>query len=322
MGVVLLAVVGLTVRLASGDGDGGGRAIGWITDAGEFAIGDTTSDVVETVSGLQVDCVQCPIAVAGGSAWVAGSGEVYRVDVGGLEYERVAEGERVFASDDGQFVYIRTGDSIERMRPSDDATAGPWIVPDGRDLTNPPQAAGDEILLTDAAEGTRLFTWAVTTGDVEEIPIAGRLIDTYQIGDEGISGVATFDCVDGQCQVLLWERGQGVRKIDAPAIVSAMYRGGGFSPNGNKLATFVGTDEPSVGAHAHLAVVSLESGDISIIQIASLPIGEPVAYGSWSDDGSKVLFGGLDGHSFLLDIRSDEVDELGAPASYSTVLFE
>jgi hypothetical protein len=77
-----------------------------------------------------------------------------------------------------------------------------------------------------------------------------------------------------------------------PADSSGFAQGGGFSPNGTLLATFVRTGVPDGASLVHAEVYDLASGLLTPIG-PGLLAAELTGSGTWSADGRYLYFGGL-----------------------------
>lgn len=68
--------------------------------------------------------------------------------------------------------------------------------------------------------------------------------------------------------------------------------GGGFSPDGTKLAVFVRSDQSNLSPTTELALVT-GSGSINVVPGSVINIGEALAWAEWYPDGSHLIAGGI-----------------------------
>jgi hypothetical protein len=86
-----------------------------------------------------------------------------------------------------------------------------------------------------------------------------------------------------------------VRSIRPPPGYVGFAQGGGFSPNGKLLATFVPSPGPDGSSVLHLAVMRLSTGTTTVVGPSLIAAQELVGDATWSADGHWVYFGSLSG---------------------------
>jgi hypothetical protein len=266
-------------------------------------------------------CTTCPVIRVGEYAYTAQNGTVYRLDPGTTRLRAVGTGSDVFPATTPGLFYVQVGDRVERWRATRGRVAGPWRIPAGYRLTDPPLAVADGVLVEtdgDAIE-TTLARWDTGSGRVTRLGTVWHPIDTFRPGGARTSRVAWVDCPASgapPCALVLGDSVMGARRrIVAPTPGTGFLYGGAFSPDGSRLAAFVSASRG--GGTATLVLVDVATGQVQPVPDASVDIGEAYGYATWSPSGRWVVFGGIDPPMHAFELGTRAAVALPYPSDYS-----
>lgn len=289
------------------------------------ATGDTT------IVGPEGDpkrnwCETCPLVADGSGAVTAQNGVMYRFDPSRLDWRALGPGDAVFASPFIGEVYVAVNGQLERRSVDGHQTAGPWPVPAGytAGVFQAPRAVNNGVLIESSERNTaerKLALWDPPTGRVQPLGSASELIDTHIPAANAPSTIARVDCTQpGQptkCVLLITNSVTGeMRRVSSPVAGSGFIFGGSFSPDGTRLAAFVSATQG--GGNAQLVIVNVNTGDVQPVRSATVAIGEPYGYATWSPSGDWVIFGG-GGSMNAYRLGSSAAAALPFPSNYSVV---
>src|SRR5690348_1081106 len=190
-------------------------------------------------------CTMCPLVRVGDYAYTAQNGTVYRLDPGSTRLRAVGTGSDLFRATTPRLFYVQVGDRVERWRATRGRVAGPWRIPAGYRLTDPPLAVADGVLVETDGDGidTTLARWDTGSGRVTPLGTVWHPIDTFRAGGARTSRIAWVDCPPSgapPCALVLGDSITGARRrITAPTPGTGFLYGGAFSPDGTRLAAFV-----------------------------------------------------------------------------------
>jgi hypothetical protein len=71
--------------------------------------------------------------------------------------------------------------------------------------------------------------------------------------------------------------------------------GGGFSPDGRRLAVFANSTDKDGDPTAQLAIVNSRSGSLTLVKDVDVFVGDSVHWADWLPDGRHLITGGLGG---------------------------
>lgn len=258
---------------------------------------------------------------------------ILRVDTTDGSIKDLGPGLFVFPRPDGTSLYVvlsqnstalRTMTAIERIDIDGHVLGGPWTLPDGQVLPNPPRAVvGGVLTQTDEnAPDHTLSVWNPTTDHLSIVGPFRNLIDTYTAAGATSSVVAftASDCRTLGCTLMITRVPNGSpRRIAAPDHAPGFIGGGAFSPNGDQLAVFVDRAHEAYNPGGRLVVVTMATGEATPIVASTVRFGEPYGFATWSPDGNWVYFGGLSPHLKAHYRDTPDAVDLPLPAYYSVV---
>ena len=331
-----------------------------------FRLGDPVTGASRTVAGpAEGSCLVACIARIGGSVFAGSPSGVYRLGLNGSASIRVADGQLVFAAarTDEFYVAITTasaplGSMVRLVAVSGARLGGPWKVPAGYALADPPRATESGIVVTsfhpgpgpDPAGSSWLSLWDPVTGHVAR-PFAtgaGTLVDATASPDRHLAAWTqpTSRIVEGSWQyharqvtapytvadLTITDLSNGRRRVvQAPSDSLGFIGGGAFSPDGSTLAAFVQLNHvlgPGLnGQVMELVLINTATGSLHPVSGSATEFGEAYGFASWSHDGRWVFFGGLTsqsgvgvlGHMGAYRPGTSRAAELRLPANYSAI---
>ncbi len=326
----LRAVGGTADALAT---EGTGSALVWTAGDALFR-GDPSTGTVRQFAPLGHNCGTCPILRVGRSLFVGDDNGLQRLDGSGNPTRRIAEGDIVFRStrDDELFVATRSrlaplGADVTLIDLNGTVLDGPWQLPAGYELTNPPRATSRGILVQSPPNTFphSFALWDPRTGAVAPaFGEGGTLIDTFTSPDHSLVAWTNNGCATDACELFITDIETGkTKEISAPKGDVGFLGGGAFSPDGSRLAVFAILDRGDVGGDAggrrmELVIVDVASSDATRVSRSEDEFGETYGFATWSPNGQWLFFGGIrQVHAHRLGTPDAVALEL--PAEYSTV---
>ena len=274
---------------------------------------------------LPLQCGTCPLLRIGESIYAGSDFGIFAMDPPTYIPRKIADANLVFASSVADELFVATtnrdhpnGTDVRRITTTGAPLGGPWPVPDGYWLTSPSRVTARGIILESPPNTwSRTFTiWDPATGRMGPLGKGTRLIDTHVEG--GSTRVARVtDCGREHCPLAITDLASGqTREVDAPGSDVGFMGGGGFSPDGTKLAAF--SVLPGVERRARLVIVDVSTGRVRPVERSTLRFGEAYGFATWAPNGNWVFSGGLDQ---LLAHRNGARDAapVDAVAQYSAV---
>jgi hypothetical protein len=242
---------------------------------------------------------------------------VYRLDLAGAQPVRVADGDLVFAAPGADRLYAATspvtdplGGGVFLINTSGARLGGPWPVPAGYSLTDPPRATATGIAITTPVTQStpgpvQLALWDPRSGLVRRLGPMQGLIDTAARAsrdlmawtrDSGRVAEGTWRYqgrfVEGSyhlSDVVVYDTATGAsRVVPAPAGSLGFIGGGAFSPDGSKLAAFVQLNHvlgPGLnGQVMELVIIDTATGKLHQVRGSRAEYGEAYGFATWSPD--------------------------------------
>lgn len=334
--VVMLAVAAVAVRSRE-DGltspaalrdEGTGTRLIW-GDRG-LVLADPDTGTQRELGGPDLRCGTCPILRVGRSLYLGGHDGIYRLDPPNFGATRIADGNIVFRTSRPDELYVATADrdalrgtDLRRITTTGEVRGGPWPVPDGFSLTDPPQVTARGVLLESYPT---LAVWDPATGATRTIPAGGGPIDTFVRDGATIVASVFGKCEESPCPLFLTDVTGRTRAIEPPDDDVGFVLGGGrFSPDGSKLAAFSVLNRGFVGGEGggrrmRLVIVDVATGTVSPIRKSTGEFGEDYGFATWSPDGQWVFFGPLEsGAMGAHRLGTRDAVGLDLPANYSAV---
>ena len=305
-------------------------------EGGALVLGDPETGERRGLGGPPLWCGTCGILRIGQSLFVGGNDHViHRLDPPGFSPRRIADGHVVFAGPNSNELYVASvsagapqGDYLRRITTEGEPLAGPSAVPDGHWLTSPPRAVPGGILLESPPNSfeSSIKMWDPASGRITTVGDGTRVIDVAPRRDDTVLLARTGrDCRFEFFDLLLTEPARGeTRRVAPPGNDLEFIGGGGFSPDGTKLAAFSALNRgvsggSDGGRRMQLVIVDVASGTVTPIDGSVGEFGEGYGFATWSPDGKWVFFGGLDDRAGAHRAGTVDAVRLPVPAAYSMV---
>ena len=133
-------------------------------------------------------------------------------------------------------------------------------------------------------------------------PYAGGryLIGSYHDAVNDLDAWIRASCDEPFCALVITDRRTGAqREVPAPPGTFGFIGGGGFSPDGTKIAALAATRGSLVGGDGggrrmQLVVIDVATTAATLIDQPRAEFGEEYGYAIWSPDGHWVFYGALD----------------------------
>ena len=280
------------------------------------------------VSSATYSCSACPGVRIGRYVFLV-QPRILRVDTTNGNVRVLGPAVLAFPHPDAASLYVvlseestatATTTVLDRIDVNGRVLGGPWTVPSGQVLSNPPRAVIGGVLTQtneNAADHT-LSVWNPATGARSTVGPSRDVIDTYTAPNAGSTLIAytAAGCDTTGCDLMLARFPDGSsHRIVAPEGAPGFIGGGAFSPAGDQLATFV--DRLRDGGN--LVIVTVSTSTATPISGSRVGFGEPYGFATWSTDGDWLYFGG--GHPKIKAHYRDTPDavDLPLPSWYSTV---
>jgi hypothetical protein len=301
--------------------------VAWADYDGRLHLGQLNGFTQRVVAQADADPT-APLVTAGGRiywvrSWVPGPDgstapnehpAVFGYDVATGRSERIAAGIQVMASTDRRFILIQTSQRLLTEYWLDGTPKGRTLrLPHGWFLlrpslnSDPTPVVADGILVVSSAlphsqaqpdDGT-LGIWHPSTGRVQIVGPAWQVTATYTAPDARHSLIAWTPASCGgsdQCPMNITNTASNsARIVHSPS--GPFLWGGAFSPDGHQLAAFVGSAAEDGNPTAQLAIITVRSGALRLVQGALTWAGDAVGWAQWLPNGRHVITNGL-GASF------------------------
>ncbi|MEY2567221.1 MAG: hypothetical protein QOE35_1750 [Actinomycetota bacterium] len=277
-------------------------------DGDTLMAGDPKTGAARPIDAPAAWCGTCQLVRVGPSLFYGGTGATWRLDPPSYVAQQVETAQKVFPAARANAVYVAdasgaspNGNHVRLVTVDGAPLGGPWDLPTGYSLTDPPRALATGIVVASPANSfpQRFATWDPGTGRVgRAIGTGGRVIDTFSSAGRSLVAWTREPCQES-CDLVITdvakEHDVAVRR---PATDRGFIGGGGFSPDGSTLAAFSVLDAGNVGGDAggrrmRLALVDARSGRVTLVAGAPAEFGEDYGFATWSPDGRWVFFGGL-----------------------------
>jgi hypothetical protein len=295
--------------------------LAWVAPSGLVVADPYRGDATPGASSVGDWCSTCPLIGVGDYAYTAQNGRIYRLDPGGTRLRAVGTGADLFKATTPGLFYVRVGDRLERWRATRGRVAGPWRIPAGYRLTEPPVAVADGVLVVsdrDSIELT-LARWDTGSGRVTRLGTVWHPVDSFRARGARTSTVAWVDCPASgapPCALVIGDSVGGARRrIAAPEPGTGFLYGGAFSPDGTRLAAFVSATRG--GGTATLVIVDLATGRVRPVAGSTVEIGEAYGYAAWSPSGRWLVFGGIDATMRAYELGTARAVPLPYAGAYS-----
>lgn len=268
---------------------------------------DPVTGAQEPLVTFDGSCIHCGVIAFGNKLFTAQGAlrridpELRTVDVLGPAFGAFpsADGSQLFVVDDRSQTATTTHTSLHAISGDGTVVGGPWTVPDGYELTEPPQRAvphrGVLVQTDENAPDHTLAIWHPDTGALTNVASVRHLIDVYVRPDQTwIAAFVSAGCHNTGCTIALadFDHGQ-TTVVQSPTGESGFYAGGAFSPDGTTLAAFAATTAGTSNPGAELALIDVTHGTARLIDDSYVPVGEPYGFATWSPGGNWLYFGGL-----------------------------
>jgi hypothetical protein len=309
--------------------DGTGADLLWARNGG-FTLADPETGERRDIAGPEVRCGTCGIVRVGETLFAGGDDGIYRLDPPSVGARRITDGNVVFPAVEPDELFVATasraaphGAQVRRVSTLGAPLGGPWSVPDGYWLTDPPRATSAGVVVESPPNRFEktLKIWDPSTGEVTTTLGRGtRVIDST---DGDVAWVRA--CGAEACTLALTDVASGrTRDVAAPVGDVGFVGGGAFSPDGSKLAAFSMTGAGATGGDAggrrmRLVVVDVRTARAAPVARSVREFGESYGYATWSPDGRWVFFGGLDRSGVHRVGSRDAVALAHIPSEYSAV---
>lgn len=282
--------------------------VAWVDYGGQLHLGNLATRAQHVVANVDA-AADDPMIQADGRLYWAGSNNApvrdYDIATGKIGY--LARGESVFASANGQHIYIaQTGRRLIEL-PADGigaprrlALPAGWHMSGG--LGNWSVAGGIVVYSgpADQRRGpTALGVWNPRTGHVKII-------------GQDIVVTGTYTPAGASYSLLAWTGGRrpccrlGITNTSTRATVTVrspgrygftyggLFSSGAFSPGGTRLAVFVNTtnpQDPYNSPYSVLAIVNTRTGALRLVRAARLVTTEDVGWARWLPGGNQLIVG-------------------------------
>ena len=343
----LLVVIGLVAVALQSDDEGEQLAAGEETSSADalrnegtateivqawdygLTIADPETRAERYIGGPSISGFACPSCAAftlGQSLYVAGQDGVYRLDPPDFASNRIADGNIAFPGSAPDELYVATarsgsphGTDLHRVTSTGADRGGPWPIPEGYWLTSPARATARGVILESPPNSfEKTFTvWDPATGAMGPLGRGTRVIDTHVADGSTVVSRTIDDCSQDACLLAVTDTASGrTREIQPPGDDLGYLGGGGFSPDGTKLAAFSVSNIDT--RSMRLVMIDVATGAATPIAKSNARFGEGYGFATWSADGRWVFFGGLDEFRAHRVGAKDAV-KLSLGATYSAV---
>jgi hypothetical protein len=277
-------------------------------------------------------CQACPGVRIGGYVFLV-QPRILRVDTTDGNVRDLGPGLLVFPNPDAASLYVMlssesttttTTTVIERIDVNGHVLGGPWTLPTGQVLSNPPRAViGGVLTQTDenAADHT-LSVWNPATGLRSTVGPFRAVIDTYTAANATSSLVAytAAGCDTTGCGLTIARiPGGPSHRVVAPEGAPGFIGGGAFSPDGDQLAAFVDRLPERDNPGGNLVIITVGTSAADRIVASTVSFGEPYGFAAWSADSQWLYFGGLSAQLKAHYRDTPDAIDLPLPAFYSIV---
>jgi hypothetical protein len=299
--------------------------VAWVDNEGQLHIGDISGFTQRAVAQADADPT-APLVTAGGWVfWVRSqqlnangsvrpipNPKVFGFDTATGQTEQIGPGTQVIASVDQSFIYVETdsrhlteywldGTHKGRTLPLPDG----WFLLNSSGNSDPTPVIADGILVVSTAyphttqtggDGT-LAVWNPSDGRVRALGKAWEVSATYTAPGARSSLVAWYPASCGtskSCTLSITNTANySSRSVTSP--IGHFLWGGGFSPDGSRLAVFANSRYMPGSPTAQLAVVDTRSGSLKLVKGVYVYVGDSVHWAAWLPNGRHLITGGLGG---------------------------
>ena len=287
----------------------------WFDADGHLHLGDLATKRQRVVAAADAD-PGTPLTAVGGRVYWVNAGAwapfVQDVDLATGRVQDLGSGQSVFASADGQHVFIAGADGVTEESAAGRAqvrqlTPPPgWYLPGdgGNAPLDAPAAVGGGFLVQSSdfqasPAPARLGDWDPATG---RVTVLGRVVSA----NFGIIGAVTPPgsrsglvawvppTCRGWCAVRIANTSTGqIRTLRSP-LRYGFALGGAFSPDGRELAVFVNRTPGGGGQTVQLAIASTTTGVLRLVPRVRVVLGPPQDWLRWLPGGRQLIVGGAD----------------------------
>lgn len=277
--------------------------VAWVDDGGQLHIANLATGA-QQVTAVPGASPADPMITAGGRLYwadISAKGAPIRsYDTASGKARSLARGSSVFASADGQHLYIVTTSTSLSELPADAAGASRRLtLPAGWYLSGllGNWAAAGGIIVYSARDASTTSALAIWNPDTGRVNVLGRDLDV----------IDTWTPAGGQYSLIAWTS-HGVLGITSTATAATMtvpspgrygftYGGlftrGAFSPDGTRLAVFVNTTDPQDPSREPISEPAILDTRTGKLRVAAAPLGtyEDAAWARWLPGGRQLIVG-------------------------------
>jgi hypothetical protein len=289
--------------------------VGWVDYNGQLHVGDVATLAQHAVANVRAVAGIGQLVQAGGYLYAGGSAVIRRFDPATGQIRPVARGAAVFASADGQRLFVpQSASSLMVLPASGRGTARRLMLPAGWYIDPqylPAQTVAGGVVVESRPGGpsrppASLAVWNPATGTVRVIAPDGgavRAASTAPGARYSLLAWQTDTCLLGNCPIEITNTASlSTVTVRSPLHAGFTGLGAAFSPDGTRLAVFARTAPVSslTPGLSELAVVSTRTGRVRTVPGVRLDTPEDAGWVLWLPGGDRLLAGALQG-SYAVD---------------------
>jgi hypothetical protein len=290
--------------------------VAWVDYQGQLHVGDVATRVQGVVASVPALAGIGRLLQADGRLYAAGAGVIRQFNIATGAVRQVARGDGIFASADGQHLYITRGSGGLFELPADGSgDLRQLSIPAGWYLDPPDQAVAGGIVVVGPhpadQPGRRsiLAIWNPGTGSVKIVSSGGStVLAAYTPRGARFSLLAwqAAGCLTGNCPIDITNTSSMTTvTVRSPLRHGFTIPGAAFSPDGTQLAVFARTASlsPFRANRSDLGLVSTSAGSVRLVPGAQLDTTEDAGWAVWLPGGTRLLAGALD-FSYAVDANT------------------
>jgi hypothetical protein len=290
--------------------------VAWVDYDGQLHVGQVATRAQHVVASVPALAGIGRLVQADGRLYGAGAAVITQFNIATGAVRQVARGDGIFASADGQRVYI-TRSSASLFELPADGSRGPrqLTLPAGWYVDPPDQAVVGGIVVVGphpaGGPGRSLIlgVWNPGTGSVKIISREGAMVmGAYTPPGARYSLLAwqPTGCQAENCPIGITNTSTMTTvTVRSPLQHGFTLPGAAFSSDGTQLAVFARTASlsPFRANRSDLALVNTGTGTVRLVPGAQLDTTEDAGWAVWLPGGNRLLAGALD-YSYAVDTNT------------------